>query len=209
MRIVLVRHGESETNKMNKELINDHMDVGQINVKLTDVGKEMARDLRNNGYITQMQKIYSSDLDRALETAKLATNKADIETDKRLRERTLGLFEGILESKLSETYPEYFNNPKYINYKNDFIVKAPAGENLTEVSNRCEDFLGTLDLKQNITIGIFSHNLVIKCFIYVLTNIEKEDVVKLKIHNCEPIVLVGDTIGKFKLESHTIDELLL
>ena len=65
-----------------------------------------------------------------------------------------------------------------------------------------------IDLNQKITIGIFSHYCFIQCLIYVLTNIEKENVIKLKIHNCEPIVLIGDEIGKFKIEFPTIHELL-
>ena len=206
MKIVLVRHGESEINKRCNE--GEKIYCGAYNVQLTEEGRKSAEELKNNTYIKQIEKIYSSDLDRAVETAKLATGKNDVIKLPILRERSLGKFEGKIEESLEKEYPEYFTNPKLKNFRHDFVIKAPDGENYQEVSKRCSLFLKELDLESHSTIGTFSHGVFIRCMIYVLMGLEKELVNKLKVQNCEPIVLEGNQIGKFVLKSHKLEELL-
>lgn len=167
-----------------------------------------AKDLRNSIYIKQIEKIYSSDLKRALQTAKLSTKRLDIIIDKRLRERSLGDFNGKYVKQLKEKYPDYFDNGKLKNFSNDFIVKAPNGENNTEVMERARDFINTIDLNENTTIGIFSHGRFLGCFIALLMNLEKEETLKLKIPNTVPIVLSGNRIGNFIMEFPTLKDLI-
>jgi len=210
MRIVLVRHGESEFNRANKDIANDHLYIGQSNSKLTEKGKQSATALRQNIYVKQIQTVYASDLFRAIETAKLATQCENIVISKDLRERSLGLFEGERESVLKVRYPEIFKdatNYEGADIRNSFDVRVPGGENLTEVCIRCLDFLKTIDLKQDMTIGLFSHSQTIRCLIYVLTGLTREDALKLKIRKCEPIVLSGKKVGDFALEFPAISEL--
>lgn len=206
MRIILVRHGESEFNK--RYNTGEKIYSGAYNVGLTEEGRKAAKKLRENAYIKKIEKIYSSDLDRAVETAMLATGKTNIVKLPILRERSLGKFEGRLKSELENEYPEYFTNPKMMNFRSDFVIKAPDGENYQDVSERCLSFLEKLDLESNFTIGIFSHGGFISCMIYVLIGLEKELVHKIKIQNCEPIVLEGKEVGRFILKSHKLEDLL-
>ena len=168
----------------------------------------MARKLQTNDIIKKIQKVYSSDLDRAIQTAKLAKPKSKIIIDKNLRERSLGKFENNSERIIRENYPEYFPNGN-ASFRQDFKQKAPGGENYTDVCYRCKNFLNSLDLYSNETIGIFSHMHFIRCLIYILMEISKEELLKIKIPNCEPIVLEGNEIGEFKLISHDLEELLV
>lgn len=207
MKIILIRHGESEFNKISKEADN-RIYSGQFDCKLSKNGKKAAKDLRNSIYIKQIEKIYSSDLKRALQTAKLSTKRLDIIIDKRLRERSLGDFNGKYVKQLKEKYPDYFDNGKLKNFSNDFIVKAPNGENNTEVMERARDFINTIDLNENTTIGIFSHGRFLGCFIALLMNLEKEETLKLKIPNTVPIVLSGNRIGNFIMEFPTLKDLI-
>lgn len=88
----------------------------------------------------------------ALQTAKLSTERLDIIIDKRLRERSLSDFNGKYAKQLKEKYPDYFDNGKFKNFSNDFIVKAPNGENNTEVMNLEKE--ETLKLKIPNTVPI-------------------------------------------------------
>ena len=207
MKIILIRHGESEFNKISKEA-DKRIYSGQFDCELSENGKKAAKDLRDNIYIKQIEKIYSSDLKRALQTAKLSTKRLDIIIDKRLRERSLGDFNGKYAKQLKEKYPDYFDNGKFKNFSNDFIVKAPNGENNTEVMKRARDFINTIDLNENTTIGIFSHGRYLGCFIALLMNLEKEETLKLKIPNTVPIVLSGNRIGNFIMEFPTLKDLI-
>lgn len=207
MRIILIRHGESELNKTSKEADN-RIYSGQYDCELSEDGKKSSIDLRNNIYIKQIEKIYSSDLKRALQTAKLSTGRTDIITDKTLRERSLGDFNGKYAKELKKKYPDYFDNGKFKNFSNDFIVKAPNGENNTEVMERARNFINTVNLNENTTIGIFSHGRFLGCFIALLMNLQEEDTLKLKIPNTVPIVLLGNKIGNFVMESPTLKDLM-
>lgn len=68
---------------------------------LTDTGRNQARALARTGKLpTNPDRIYSSDLSRALETAKIAAiaSSANILIDKRLREKAFGAREGFPRS---------------------------------------------------------------------------------------------------------------
>ena len=62
MRIILVRHGETEDNK--KRIIQGHLPG-----KLSDKGIEQARKVANRLKNEKVDYIFSSDLDRAKSTA--------------------------------------------------------------------------------------------------------------------------------------------
>ena len=141
MKIILIRHGQSEFNKISKY---NRIYSGQYDCELSEDGKKAAINLKDNNYIKQIKQLYSSDLKRALETAKLSTGRTDIIIDKRLRERSLGDFNGKYAIDLKKKYPDYFDEGKFKNFNNDFIFKAPNGENNTEVIERAKDFIKTL-----------------------------------------------------------------
>lgn len=205
MKITIVRHGISESNI--KEKGSNPYFCGAYNTPLADSGREMAKRLKNNEDIKRVEKVYSSDLDRAIETAKLAIPNKKINIDKNLRERSLGIFENHSEKEIREEYPEYFPNGKAL-FRHDFVKKAPGGENYTDVCNRCLNFLKTLNLESDENIGIFSHMHFIRCFVYILTGMTEEELLSFIIPNCEPIVLEGTKIGDFKFVSHKKEEFL-
>lgn len=126
MNIICFRHGESVGNK--KDITQGHMDY-----KLTKKGKKQAKELNrslNNREIT-VDKIYSSDLTRALETAKIAFPEEDIIKDNRLREQNYGEIEG---GKLDDFIA---NNPEYSRDNREaFELNVPDGECIKDVENR-------------------------------------------------------------------------
>lgn len=194
MKLILIRHGQTQGNILNEQGIN--LFTGALNNKYTDLtekGIEAAKKLKDNPIIKEISKVYCSDLKRAIDTAKLAKPGYELHIDKRLRERSLGDFEG--------KYPEDLEDHE--NYKKYF-----ADENYTDVIERTKDFLDSLKMDEDITIGIFSHMHCIRCIFYNLLKFEpKEKIFNLKIENCEPYVIERIQDKTFKLTSHNLDDL--
>ena len=81
MKLYLIRHGESETNK-------NGLWTGWLDVPLTEQGKEDAASASKIVSSVPFDKIYSSDLSRAIDTVKPLANALNlpIHIDEELRE---------------------------------------------------------------------------------------------------------------------------
>jgi probable phosphoglycerate mutase len=92
--IYLVRHGQALCNL-------DRIITGQTESPLTDIGRDEALKLRDKLGQLHFDKVISSDLSRAVETARvLAGADADIQQFPALRERYFGVLEGQPDSTL-------------------------------------------------------------------------------------------------------------
>lgn len=92
--IYLVRHGQAQCNL-------DRIITGQTESPLTDVGRNEARKLKERIGTINFDEVVSSDLSRAIETAKvLASVDTTIQQFPELRERTFGKLEGQPDSIL-------------------------------------------------------------------------------------------------------------
>ena len=211
MRIVIIRHGETMANVINDK--GTALYTGTLNnelTSLTEQGKKQASILAKNDIIKSIEKIYSSDLIRAIQTAKLAKPGYKLNLSKDLRERSLGIFEGKGKKDLlsSNEYNKYITDEKFNKFRTDFVQKAPNGENYTDVSIRCKRFLDSLDFIDDITIGIFSHYHAIRCLFLNMFKIEpRERVFELQIQHCTPYVIEGDNIDNLKLISHNLNDM--
>lgn len=90
MRLIITRHGETFDN------IN-RICQGQTQGELTQEGLEQAKKLGMRFKTTEIDAVYSSDLKRAVDTAKEILKphpKLKLRLDKRLRERYLGELQG-------------------------------------------------------------------------------------------------------------------
>jgi probable phosphoglycerate mutase len=105
-KIVLTRHGQTEWNRLSRK-------QGWCPTPLNERGKreakKLARYIRNNYNLAQ---IHSSDLLRAQQTAEIVCEAipeygAGIVDEKRLRERNLGVLQGVGE-ELVTAHSEYF-----------------------------------------------------------------------------------------------------
>lgn len=188
MEIILVRHGESTFNEMNRRSKRGHLYTGQYDVPLTKKGEQQALNLLTHPFIKKLDAVYASDLCRTMETAKLATGQEDIVVDQRIRERSLGVFEGKYEDELRLSYPTFDFDQKF---NHSFSLKAIDGENYQEVSLRVKSFLNSLDYSMN-RIAIFSHFVTIRLILLNLLNLEESDILNYQIPNCQPIVLTGE-----------------
>ena len=133
MEIYIVRHGETVWNKERRL-------QGHTNIPLSEYGRELAKKTGEALKNVRIDRIYSSPLDRAYETAVLIRGKRDIEIvkDDRILELNFGRYEGETVEKLqmdeTTTFRYFFSQPEL--YRPD-----ETGESLTELCARAGDFM--------------------------------------------------------------------
>ncbi|GJP50595.1 hypothetical protein CLOM_g9745 [Closterium sp. NIES-68] len=106
--IVVVRHGETTWNRENRM-------QGQTESDLSDAGRAQARALAArfaSGYLP-FAAAYSSDLRRAAETAEVVVDAVGMRGEevlrlKGLRERSLGVLEGLIRDEALRKHPEAY-----------------------------------------------------------------------------------------------------
>jgi broad specificity phosphatase PhoE len=95
--LLLVRHGETDWNRTGRW-------QGHSNTPLNELGRQQARDLAES--LDGVDVVYSSDLDRARETAEILAERLGVEIrfDPRLRERSFGAWEGLTSAEIEERF---------------------------------------------------------------------------------------------------------
>ena len=136
MEIYLLRHGMTEWNYQFKI-------QGSSDIPLHEVGLKMAEEtgaaLKEKG-IT-FDRVYSSPLIRAVQSAKAVSGREDIITDELLKEMCFGIQEGVslLEENDGKALFEYFkkNPAKY----DEAIQTEPSIESFAALCSRAASFL--------------------------------------------------------------------
>ena len=133
MYIYIFRHGQTIWNA--SKLLQ-----GRSDIELNENGIRLAEETGRNLADVHFDRIYSSPLKRAYNTACLIRGGRDIEIikDDRLKELCFGEYEGrnFVELLADETDPFYYF------YDHPELYKAPAnGETLEEITKRAEEFL--------------------------------------------------------------------
>ena len=126
--LVLIRHGQTVWN-------SEHRMQGQRNSALSELGRAQARALAKRLQSESFDYLYSSDLDRALETARTIAQATghEIRIDARLRERSFGLFEGLTRDEMKERHPAEY--ARFRERDPDYCM--PGGESLRAFHARC------------------------------------------------------------------------
>lgn len=121
---------------------------GHKDVELTDVGRERARTVLREKYAGfGLDMVFTSDMQRAYETAQLAFEGRDIPIvkDARLRECDYGELTGAPQPEIAAIRPQTIDRP------------FPGGESYTQVAERHRQFLDHLttlpDVKRVMLIG--------------------------------------------------------
>jgi broad specificity phosphatase PhoE len=101
--ILLARHGESDWNRTMRW-------QGHADRPLTERGRAQARELADRLADTELDAVYSSDLQRARETAEIVANAQglDVTALRDLREVDVGSWSGLTRSQAEERFPEAY-----------------------------------------------------------------------------------------------------
>jgi broad specificity phosphatase PhoE len=101
--ILLARHGESDWNHTKRW-------QGFADRPLTDLGRRQAAELADRLADTELDAVYSSDLQRARETAEAVARRQGLEvrTTPDLREVDVGSWSGLTRAEAEARYPEAY-----------------------------------------------------------------------------------------------------
>jgi broad specificity phosphatase PhoE len=134
LEIVLTRHGLTERSAPEQYL-------GQkLDVALSAAGRSEAEHLRDRLRDVPIDRVISSPLVRAVETARICRPDAEIETDARLAEADYGDWEGHTRPEIKARWPELRAEWE----KDPTAVAPPNGESVQQVADRAAAFLRSL-----------------------------------------------------------------
>ena len=163
MEIYIVRHGKTLWNK-EKRL------QGSADIELAQEGRDVAIQTGDALKDVHFDKIYSSPLSRAYETAKLIRGDRDIEIicDDRLRELNFGENEGRRVTEIQEEEDNPFN--KFFTKPEEYYP-LQGGESLEEICERAKSFIKEViepqakDLQRIMIVGHGAVNKAIMCYV--------------------------------------------
>jgi probable phosphoglycerate mutase len=126
VRLILLRHGRTEWNAQRRF-------QGQADPPLDDIGRAQAYEVSALIAALRPDVLVSSDAARAVQTAErvAAATGLPLVTDPRLRERSLGHWEGLTRDEVAERYPA-----EYADWVAGRDVTGRGGESREEVAQR-------------------------------------------------------------------------
>ena len=162
-RVVLIRHGETLWNRSAR--IQGHTDI-----PLSPLGLEQARRLAAALADEPLTAIYSSDLQRARQTAEALGEVHDLtlKLDPGLRERSFGCFEGLTWDEIAQAHPE--DAERWRRREPGFAVGG--GESLIDFSARCVSAaLRAAGAHAGGVVAIVAHGGVLDCLYRAATRV--------------------------------------
>ena len=149
--ILLARHGETEWNK-------DRRFQGQLDVPLSDAGREQARALAEQAAREDLRALVTSPLSRALETARIVGERVGLEprVDERLMEIDVGDWERRSKADVEREDPERWAAFRAAGADWRF----PGGESLSEQQARVVAALDDIAERPALVV---CHRGVIRC----------------------------------------------
>jgi probable phosphoglycerate mutase len=210
IRLVLVRHGLSSFNA--KGLIQGRTD----NSLLTDEGYEQAFKAGKVLSKINFDKIYSSPLVRAAETAKTikkSLNKEqNIVFDENLLEVDLSEWSGLKMEEIKKNFPEIYpiwkNDPENLILKrSDGKTYKPIQELFDQANNFLENILKIYLDKDDVNILVVGHNAILRCLILSLLGKPKQGFRKIRLENASFSILnISRKDNSFKTQIECLNQ---
>lgn len=158
MKLILVRHGETVWNLEQRV-------QGLSDIELSERGTEQAKILGRCLKDEAIERIVSSPLKRAYQTARAIGrfHDVDIEIDKDLRELDQGVFDGLTFREMRKRYASFLS--KWAVDPGPLVI--PGGESLVDLQRRAWPAIeriiaiskNTLVVSHNFTIAVILCNL--------------------------------------------------
>lgn len=158
MKLLLVRHGETEWNKLGKF-------QGQQDIALNARGMAQAKETAQAVAELQHSTVYSSPLKRTMQVAQEISRLSGkpVKQVPGVQELSLGDLEGVTGEEMRSGWPEVYSA-----WRDDpASVAMPNGESLMELQERAWNALMELEQShmQDETLILVSHNFAIRSMI--------------------------------------------
>ncbi len=163
MNLILIRHGETDWNRTGRC-------QGVADIDLNDTGRRQIEELAHSLRDADIRAVYSSDLMRALRTAKRIASHHDLDVniDKDLREMDQGDLEGLLFEEIRDRYADVLREWR----ESPETLMLPGGESLLQVEQRAWSVFEKLNrLHAGETVVAVSHNLTITALLCKITGV--------------------------------------
>jgi broad specificity phosphatase PhoE len=157
-QLTLIRHGVTQWNVSGKF-------QGHTDVPLSEEGHLQALALAKHLKKANLDSVYSSPLQRALETAKIVFPNKEIIQDARLKELNFGIFEGFTQSENEkhQGYDYWFADP--------FKRAAPNGESYEALRERAVAWMKSLPEDKHCVA--FTHSGTIQMLLSYIMGVEQ------------------------------------
>ncbi|MBD2319418.1 histidine phosphatase family protein [Phormidium tenue] len=175
MKLVIVRHGETESNVQHKVM-------GQLDSPLTFKGIQQAKAIADRLRRLKFTSIYSSDLGRAVQTANIIAETCgkQIIFDAELREWNMGIFEGLTVSEMHEKFPQ--ERQDYEQIGDEYII--PKGESLTQCRARGFRILNAIaERHSDENVVVVTHGCVLMGFFEMVLDLRSGNTWRFKLDN--------------------------
>jgi broad specificity phosphatase PhoE len=186
-QLCLVRHGQTDWNLEGRY-------QGQSDVPLNEFGRNQVRVLAQKIKGYPFSAIYTSDLERAYETARiLAANlHLPVMRDSRLREINQGQWEGQLVDDIKSRFAGLWQQRTL----DPASLRPPCGETVAEVAERVYATMDDIShLHPNTSVLVASHGLVLATVICKVRGIPLGQAYSVIPNNAEPIWLEWKSMG--------------
>ena len=187
--LLLVRHGLSATNKA-------RVFTGQFDAPLDPLGHLQAActaDYLSETY--HVDAIYSSDLSRAMDTARPTAEKfgLPIHKEPEIRELDVGEWQQISHVEAEKRYPEEYRIWK----TNIGFAQCPGGESYAVMQKRCEAALKRIvEENDGKTLAVFTHGGSIRVLVCSWLGQGLENVHEIPLAPNASVTVVRFTNGK-------------
>jgi broad specificity phosphatase PhoE len=190
--LTLVRHAQSVANVADQEARDrgaDRLDIDirDADVELSENGQRQADALGRWFAEAEPEDlptlVVTSPYRRASDTASRVVGETGVEliTDERLRERDLGVLDGLTGKGIREEYADEATRRKKLG---KFYYQPPSGESWADVVLRVRSFLSDLEPAlgpgfADARIWVFTHQAVIMSFRYVLEGLSEKELLEI------------------------------
>ncbi len=194
MRLYILRHGQTDKNK-------EKVLQGRLDTSLNSQGRAQAESVSEQIKNIQFDEIYVSPLNRAIETAMIATgmNREQFILDERLIEISFGEMEGKAIDNPEGNIAQFFSSPE------DYLA-IDGAESFDEMLRRVRDFLKELKMKyqnrKEANVLVVSHGALIHGIIMEVKNLELRDFWKANVANCA-VTIVSLKDGHYEIEQES------
>jgi broad specificity phosphatase PhoE len=154
MRLILIRHGETESNRQ-------RLTLGREDVPLNEKGRRQAQALLSSLVGVSMAAVYASPLRRAVETAQplAETRGLEVQAVEDLTEMAVGELEGLSPQELRDRYGDFLR--EWLSTEAGKL-RMPGGESLQDVQDRAWAAIERLrERHTEDTVVVVTHNFTI------------------------------------------------
>jgi 2,3-bisphosphoglycerate-dependent phosphoglycerate mutase len=183
--LLLLRHGQSQWNLENRF-------TGWVDVPLSPRGEQEARAAGEKLRGRRIDKLYTSVLERAIGTARLALESAGLgppptERDAALNERMYGDLQGLDKAEAAQR----FGADQVKLWRRSYDVKPPGGESLADTAARVLPYWTAHilpDLRAGLNVLVVAHGNSLRALVMHLDGLTREQVLELEIPTGQPLL---------------------